>query len=57
VLDSIGATIKMAETLVDLRRTSGLAASRKGYFRRRPPAQRIEELMRFYGLDRHIAPG
>ncbi len=57
VVDSIGATIKMAETLVDLRRTTGVAASRKGYFRRRPPAQRIEELMRFYGLDRHIPPG
>jgi Asp/Glu/hydantoin racemase len=57
VLDSIGATIKMAETLVDLRRTSGVAASRKGYFRRRPPAQRLEELMRFYGLERHIPSG
>jgi hypothetical protein len=26
--------------------------SRHGYFRRRPPAKRIEELLRFYGLDR-----
>jgi len=50
VLDSIGATIKMAEALVDLRRTSGLMGSRKGYFRRRPPAQRIAELAAFYGL-------
>jgi len=54
VLDSIGATIKMAETLVDLRRATGVAPSRKGYFRRRPPAKRIEELLRFYGLDRMV---
>jgi allantoin racemase len=53
VLDSIGATIKMAESLVDLRRTSGVRASRKGYFRSRPAPERVEELMRFYGLDRH----
>jgi Asp/Glu/hydantoin racemase len=52
VIDSIGASIKMAETLVDLRRTTGIAPSRKGYFRARPPTQRIEELIRFYGLDR-----
>jgi Asp/Glu/hydantoin racemase len=52
VIDAIGATIKMAETLVDLRRTTGVAPSRRGYFRSRPPAQRIEELIRFYGLDR-----
>lgn len=51
VLDAIGATIKMAESLVDLQRASGVVASRKGYFRRRPPPQRIAELMRFYGLD------
>ncbi len=53
VLDSIGATIKMAESLVDLRRASGITPSRKGYFRRRPPQERLNELMRFYGLDKH----
>ena len=51
VIDAIGATIKMAETLVDLRRSTGLSPSRKGYFRSRPAARRIEELMRFYRLD------
>ena len=45
------ATIKMAETLVDLRRSTGLAPSRKGYFRSRPPARRVGELMRFYRPD------
>jgi allantoin racemase len=56
VLDSLAATIKMAESLVDLRRTTGISASRKGYFRSRPPAERIEELMRFYKLD-SLSPG
>ena len=51
VIDSIGATIKMAETLVDLRRSTGVMPSRKGYFRRRPPPERIDELLRFYGLE------
>jgi allantoin racemase len=51
VIDAIGATIKMAETLVDLRRTTGVAPSRRGYFRSHPPAARIAELMRFYRLD------
>jgi Asp/Glu/hydantoin racemase len=52
VLDCIGATVKMAESLVDLRRTSGLQSSRKGYFRRRPPSKRIAELLSFYGLTK-----
>ena len=51
VIDSIGATIKMAETLVDLRRTTGLGRSRKGYFASRPPVRRIEELVRFYRMQ------
>ena len=51
VVDSIGATIKMAETLVDLRRSTGLNRSRKGYFHSHPPARRVDELVRFYRLD------
>ena len=43
VLDSIAATIKMAESMVDLRRATGLMPSRKGYFHRRPPRERVEE--------------
>ena len=54
VLDSIAATIKMAESLADLRRVGGVRASRKGYFRSRPAPERIAELARFYGLDRYF---
>ena len=54
VIDALGATVKMAESLADLRRSSGLVSSRRGYFRRRPPAGRVDELMRFYGLERFV---
>jgi allantoin racemase len=56
VIDALGCTIKMAETLVDLRRTTGVSMSRKGYFREQAPRARTEELIRFYGLDR-LQPG
>lgn len=52
VLDALGAWVKMAEALVDLRRASGLAASRRGYFCESPPAERVRELHEFYGLAR-----
>lgn len=52
VLDALGATIKMAETLVDLRRSSGVYASRRGYFMDRPPRERVKELIDLYGISR-----
>ena len=48
VVDTLGAGVKMAEALVALRRTSGMKATRRGYFFRRPPRERMEELLRFY---------
>jgi len=52
VMDALGAWIKMAESLVDLRRSSGLAPSRRGYYQERPPAERVRELLDFYGASR-----
>ena len=43
-------TIKSAETLVDLRRTTGLKPSKTGYFSAKPPRERVRELLRFYGI-------
>jgi Asp/Glu/hydantoin racemase len=51
VVDALAATVKMAEALVDLRRLTGLEVSRKGHFAAAPPRGRVEELLRFYGLD------
>jgi hypothetical protein len=45
VIDALGVTIKMAELLVDLRRTSGVSASRRGYWGT-PPAAGLAERAR-----------
>jgi Asp/Glu/hydantoin racemase len=55
VLDALGATIKMAETMVDLRRSSGLAPARRGYFVEQPPRDRVKELIALYGMN-HLFP-
>lgn len=56
VMDSLGAWVKLAESLVDLRRVSGLAPARRGYYQEMPPAERLAELIEFYGLS-GVAPG
>ena len=56
VVDALGATIKMAETMVDLRRSSGLAPARGGYYTGQPPRERVKELVALYGMN-HLWPG
>ena len=51
IVDALGATIKMAEAMVDLKRSSGLAPARRGYFTDKPPRERIKELITLYGMD------
>lgn len=48
VIDTLAAGVKMAEALVGLRRTSGMEVTRRGYSFRRPPRERVDELLRFY---------
>lgn len=48
VIDTLATAVKMAEMLVTLRRSSGMSVTRRGYFFDRPPAGRIDELVRFY---------
>lgn len=55
VVDALGATIKMAEAMVDLRRSSGLAPARRGYFTDKPPRERVKELIALYGME-HLFP-
>jgi hypothetical protein len=40
----------MAESMVDLRRSSGLAPARTGYFTEKPPRERVKELIEFCGM-------
>jgi allantoin racemase len=57
VVDALGATIKMAEVMVDLKRSSGLAPARQGYFTDRPPRERVKELIALYGMERLFPAG
>jgi Asp/Glu/hydantoin racemase len=49
VLDSLSCWVKHAEMLVDLKRQSGVQRCRRGYFNEPPPAERVDQLMAFYG--------
>ncbi len=51
VLDALGATIKMAEAMVDLKRACGVSPARNGYFTAKPPRERVNELISLYGMD------
>jgi Asp/Glu/hydantoin racemase len=55
VVDALAATIKAAETAVDLRRSAGMRPHRHGLFGAMPPRGRVKELLEFYGLAR-LAP-
>lgn len=48
VIDTLATTVKMAETLVSLRRTSGMRVTRQGYFYDKAPQARVAELIRYY---------
>lgn len=50
VLDSLGAWIKQAESMVDLQRAGGLQPCRTGYYAARPDRERLKEVFRFYGM-------
>jgi Asp/Glu/hydantoin racemase len=52
IVDALAATIKMAESLVDLRRSTGLRPCRNGHYREEPPRERLDELHEFYGIGR-----
>ena len=51
IVDGLAATIKMAEMMVDLKRSSGLSVSRHGWFNAGPRPERVAEVMRFYNVD------
>ncbi len=55
ILDALGATVKMAESLVDLRRNCGVYPARTGYFSDQPPRERVKELIELYGIA-HLCP-
>ena len=50
IVDSFGAGIKMCESLVDLKRVSGMTMTRIGYYHEKPPADIVEKLRSHYNL-------
>ncbi|MFB3168660.1 aspartate/glutamate racemase family protein [Neobacillus sp. 179-C4.2 HS] len=50
VVDSFAAAIKMCESLVDLRKNSGVYMTRKGFYNAKPPVEAVERLREMYGL-------
>ncbi|HMK79500.1 MAG TPA: aspartate/glutamate racemase family protein [Xanthobacteraceae bacterium] len=48
LIDSLGVTIKMTETFVDLRAATGLAPSRHGWRNAAPKGERVAQVMDFY---------
>ena len=54
VIDSLGLTLKMTEAQVELRRSTGLAPSRRGWANARPDPQRMADVMRYYGLSKFM---
>lgn len=57
VLDSLGAWVKQAEAMVDLRRANGTRTCNRGYFSAQPSPERVRELFDFYGLASFLQPG
>jgi hypothetical protein len=41
--------------MVDLKRSSGLAPARRGYFTEKPSRERVKELIELYGMN-HLWP-
>lgn len=51
VIDGIATSFKIAETMIDLKKVSGMAPSKRGFFHDRPDRERVEQVLKFYGLD------
>ena len=52
IIDGLASTMKMAELMVDLQRATGIKHSRHGWFNSVPSAERVDEVGKFYGVDR-----
>lgn len=54
LMDSLAVTLKMAEMMVDLKASTGLAPSRRGWSNAKPPKDRVKAVLDFYGLGRFL---
>jgi allantoin racemase len=56
LIDSLAVTLKLTESFVDLRASTGLAPSRRGWSHAAPRRERVREVLAFYGMGSHL-PG
>ena len=52
IVDGLAVTLKMTESLVDLKRSVGLYQSRHGWGGAQPARERVDQVLEFYGLSR-----
>lgn len=52
IIDGAAVTLKLTELMVDLQNTFGLSLSRHGRRSWRPPKERLDQVIKFYGLDK-----
>jgi allantoin racemase len=57
LIDSLGVTLKMAEMMVDLKASTGLSPSRRGWEHAAPAPERVKAVLDFYGLGRYLNKG
>ena len=52
VIESVAATLKTAEMLVEMKRELGVSRSTRGYYQAMPPRERVKELAELYGISK-----
>ena len=52
VMDTLACSLQMAELMVDLARATGIRHSRHGFFNSVASEARVDEVQKFYGVDR-----
>jgi len=54
LIDSLGATLRQAEAMVDLRAAAGPEPRADGWSTSAPPRERVKQVLDFYGLGKHL---
>ncbi len=54
LIDSLGATLREAETMVDLRAAEGRPRRIEGWSTSAPPRERVKQVLDYYGMGRYL---
>lgn len=54
LIDSLGATLKQAEAMVDIRAASGRPGRVEGWSTSAPPRERVRQVLAYYGLGGYL---